>query len=50
VALNTPREIEIIGDRFGVEVEGLREVSRLTAKVDNALLQDGYQLYHHTTP
>ncbi len=47
-ALNTPTELEIIGDRFGVEVQDLKEISRLTAKVDNALLQDGYQLYHHT--
>ncbi len=47
-ALNTPTELEIIGDRFGVEVQILKEISRLTAKVDNALLQDGYQLYHHT--
>ena len=47
VALNTPREIELIGERFSVEADSLKDVSRLTAKVDNSLLQDGYQLYHH---
>ena len=46
-ALRTPEELDLIGDRFGIEVEHLKEVSRITAKVDNALLQDGYQLYHH---
>ncbi len=46
-ALRTPEELERIGERTGVDVEELKEVSRLTAKVDNVLLQDGYQLYHH---
>ena len=47
VALRTPEELDLIGERFGLDTEPLKEVSRLTAKVDNALLQDGYQLYHH---
>ena len=28
-------------------VNGLIKASKLTAKVDNAVLQDGYQIYHH---
>ncbi|HID72132.1 MAG TPA: DUF763 domain-containing protein [Thermoplasmata archaeon] len=29
------------------KIEGLKKVSRLSAKVDNAVLQDGYRIYHH---
>ncbi len=29
------------------DVQGLQYASRMTAKVDNALLQDGFDLYHH---
>jgi hypothetical protein len=29
------------------EVELLKETSRLTAKIDNAALQDGFNIYHH---
>ncbi len=47
-ALNTPKELEIIGEQTGIDTEPLMDVSRLTAKVDNVLLQDGYHLYHHT--
>ena len=47
-ALKTPEELDRIGDRFGIDVEHLKEVSRKVAKVDSSLLQDGYQLYHHT--
>ncbi len=46
-ALRTPEELDSIGDRFGIDAERLKDVSRITAKVDNVLLQDGYQLYHH---
>ncbi len=43
-------EIERIGDTFNLntqQVEMLKKASRLSAKVDNAVLQDGYSLYHH---
>lgn len=30
------------------QIEALTYTSKMTAKVDNSLLQDGYQLYHHT--
>lgn len=43
----TPREIEVYGDRFGVNADRLIYTSRLVAKVDNNALQDGFQIYHH---
>lgn len=48
-ALNTPREIDELGAKYalGSHVAGLQDTSRLVAKVDNAALQDGYDLYHH---
>jgi len=48
---NAPGEIEGIGSAIGLssgEVEGLKYASRMAAKVDNAAVQDGYQIYHHT--
>jgi hypothetical protein len=48
-ALQTPREIEIAGNRFALDrqIEDLQNTSRLVAKVDNTALQDGFDLYHH---
>jgi hypothetical protein len=46
-ALGTPKEIEELSDRYSLNGEELIDISRLTAKVDSVLLQDGYQLYHH---
>ena len=43
----TPHEIEKACDRFGSEPDSLVYASRMSAKVDSAALQDGYQLYHH---
>lgn len=43
----TPKEIEDIGQRFTLDVDRLIYASRLSAKVDSAAVQDGYQLYHH---
>jgi len=50
-SLKTPREIVKIGEAFGFSDDKIRELqraSRLVAKVDNAALQDGFQLYHHS--
>lgn len=47
-ALNTPKELDALCKKVGADAEALKDVSRLVAKVDNVLLQDGYQLYHHT--
>jgi hypothetical protein len=46
----TPAEIESYGERFAIALppESLVYASRLSAKVDNTAVQDGYQLYHHT--
>jgi hypothetical protein len=44
----TPEEIRRACDRTGDQAEPLIYASRLAAKVDNAAVQDGYELYHHT--
>lgn len=45
----TPLEIEQIGQKrlISVEPEKLIYASKMSAKVDNTALQDGYQLYQH---
>ena len=46
----TPSDIQMLGDAFSLssdKVAHLLRASRMSAKVDNALVQDGYQLYHH---
>ena len=50
VSRRTPKEIEKLADVFSIpsqKIEKLKYASRMAAKVDNACLQDGYQLYHH---
>ncbi len=45
-----PEEIARLTSRYELsqhKLEGLIRASRLSAKVDNAVLQDGYSLYHH---
>lgn len=46
----TPREIEEIGLKglLNADTDRLIYSSRMSAKVDSAALQDGYQLYHHS--
>lgn len=47
---NTPREIKKAGDIFSLssaKIDKLIYSSRMSAKVDNSCIQDGYQLYHH---
>jgi hypothetical protein len=46
----TPSEIGKLADVFSIssqKVDWLKYASRMAAKVDNACVQDGYQLYHH---
>jgi len=45
----TPDEIEEQGGRWGLgeAVPRLIHASRMSAKVDNNAIQDGYQIYHH---
>ncbi len=47
----TPDEIEEHAQGFRLssrKIEELKYSSRIAAKVDNSLVQDGYHLYHHT--
>ena len=44
----TPSEIERWGEKVSLNPVPLVYASRMSAKVDNAAVQDGYQLYHHT--
>jgi len=46
----TPIELEELGQKRLIDRDPgeLQYASRMSAKVDNTALQDGYQLYHHT--
>jgi hypothetical protein len=44
----TPWEIEQLANRYSFNASSLIYASKMSAKVDNSALQDGYQLYHHT--
>lgn len=46
-ALAAPEEILEAAEEFGIDGARLVEASRLAAKVDNVLVQDGYSIYHH---
>jgi hypothetical protein len=43
----TPQELVAIGERVGFDGAALAKASRLTAKVDSAAVQDGFDLYLH---
>jgi hypothetical protein len=42
-----PDEIAEFGEKFSVNPKPIVYASRMSAKVDSAALQDGYQIYHH---
>jgi hypothetical protein len=44
----TPLELENWGDSLSLDPSPLIYASRMSAKVDSAAVQDGYQLYHHS--
>ena len=47
----TPSDIETAGDLFSLsnrKIEDLVHSSKVSAKIDNSCIQDGYQLYHHS--
>jgi hypothetical protein len=49
-SLKTPQEIVEMGSIFGLKSSKIDELvysSRISAKIDNSLIQDGYNLYHH---
>jgi len=48
VSRGTPKEIDGFCLRTGQDGQMLAAASRMSAKVDSACLQDGYELYHHT--
>lgn len=46
----TPQEIQDVGEFFPLSEKKLDELvysSKISAKIDNSCIQDGYQLYHH---
>jgi hypothetical protein len=45
---NTPQELRMIADRRGLDGEQLVRTSRLTARVDNNAIADGFQIYLHS--
>ncbi|HOD36933.1 MAG TPA: DUF763 domain-containing protein [Syntrophales bacterium] len=47
VSRRTPDEILLHGEHIKADPQSLVYASRMSAKVDNAAVQDGYQLYHH---
>lgn len=44
----TPDELMAVSDRAGLDGSALVRASRLTAKVDNNAIQDGFQIYLHS--
>jgi len=46
-SLQTPYELESVGDQTGLNGSELAKFSRLTAKVDSTAIQDGFQVYMH---
>ncbi len=50
VSRKAPSEIIGFGERFGLSSDKINRLvysSKMSAKVDNSLIQDNYQLYHH---
>ncbi len=45
---NTPKELLEVADRTGLDGHYLVKCSRLSAKVDNTAIQDGFQIYLHS--
>src|SRR4029453_6874470 len=45
---NTPGELRAIADKVSLDGEALVRTSRLTARVDNNAVADGFQIYLHS--
>src|SRR5438105_14485639 len=45
---NTPNELRAVSDRRGFDGEALVRTSRLTARIDNNAIADGFQIYLQT--
>ena len=48
VSRNTPQELRAIANRRGFDGDDLVRVSRLTARIDNNAIADGFQIYLHS--
>src|SRR5690606_13945780 len=46
-SLQTPVELLSVAEKTGLDGDGLVRSSKLAAKVDNTVVQDGFQLYLH---
>lgn len=46
-ARKTPLHIQTVSERLAINPERLIYASKISAKVDNTCIQDGYTLYHH---
>ena len=44
----TPDELRLVAERRGLDGEALVRTSRLTAKIDNNCIADGFQIYLHS--
>jgi hypothetical protein len=44
---NTPNELRTISERRGFDADALVRTSRLTARIDNNAIADGFQIYLH---
>jgi hypothetical protein len=45
---NTPAELRALADRLSLDADELVRTSRLTARVDNNAIADGFQIYLHS--
>ena len=45
---NTPHELRALADRTGLDGNSLVRISRLTARIDNNAIADGFQIYLHS--
>ena len=45
---NTPGELRLLSERHGFDGETLVRTSRLTARIDNNAIADGFQIYLHS--
>src|SRR5688500_12155751 len=45
---NTPNELKVLADRRGFDGDALVRTSRLTARIDNNAIADGFQIYLHS--
>ena len=44
----TPEELVELGEKLGIDPIKYVNYSKLIAKIDNSLIQDGFNIYHHT--